>query len=356
MDRRADGVREQRRRALLPAGAGHRCPQFPDRPIERLTRMTASAPWLASLSQPQYLITLYFLVVAGLALIAGFARSVATRSEVGSRFRPAVVARLAVTGVASVSYILLVMTFLSGYSLVGGEYVPNQGAVLVFALRYMDWSVTVPMLTLELLAVCSVVGSGLRRTQVLAAASAFAMIFCGFLGAIVIDEGQSQAQLLIWGGISCVFWIVTNVVLIQSVRRSLPTLTPLAASWMRSATILMLSGWVVYPLVYLIQVFGSGGGWATTMQVSLCVADVLVKIGFGTLIHRVAKLRTAEDVRAGDDVHPESIWISSVKQSDAGQPSEVYLAEGASVHQRHARPPRSSAVPVERAATDDEEL
>ncbi|RFA09867.1 hypothetical protein B7R54_12135 [Subtercola boreus] len=318
--------------------------------------MTASAPWLATLSQPQYLLTLYFLVVAGLALLAGFARSVTTRSEVGSRFRPAVVARLTVTGVAFVSYLLLITTFLSSYTLTGDTYVPNGNAVMMFALRYTDWSVTVPLLTFELLAVCSVVGPALRRTQLIVGASSFAMIFSGFLGAIVIDEGQSQAQLLIWGGISGVFWIITNVLLIRCVRRSLPSLTTQAASWMRSATILMLSGWVVYPLVYLIQVFGDGGGWATTMQVSLCVADVLVKIGFGTLIHRVAKLRTAEDVRAGDDVHPESIWISSVKQSDAGQPNEVYLAEGASVHPRHARPPMSSAVPFERSEIDDDDL
>ncbi|MDF2442770.1 MAG: hypothetical protein JWR01_973, partial [Subtercola sp.] len=73
----------------------------------------------------------------------------------------------------------------------------------------------------------------------------------------------------------------------------------------------------------------------------------IIKLGFSTLTHRVAKLRTAEDVRAGDDVHPESIWISSVKQSDAGVPREVYLADGASVHDRRAKPPMAAAVASE---------
>nr|WP_172582514.1 hypothetical protein [Subtercola boreus] len=41
------------------------------------------------------------------------------------------------------------------------------------------------------------------------------------------------------------------------------------------------------------------------------VADVVVKLGFSTQIHRVAKPWTAEDVRAGYNDHPESIWISS---------------------------------------------
>jgi hypothetical protein len=88
------------------------------------------------------------------------------------------------------------------------------------------------------------------------------------------------------------------------------------------------------------------------MQIALCTTDVVVKIGFGGLIHRVAMLRTAEDVRAGVDVHPESIWISSVKQSDAGAAREVYLADGAAIHPRRGRPPSGAAIA---AAADDEQ-
>ncbi|MDF2444085.1 MAG: hypothetical protein JWR01_2288 [Subtercola sp.] len=304
---------------------------------------TAFEPWMAVLSQPEYLITLYFMVVATLVLFAGFLRAVFTQREVGARFRPATVARLAVTGVATLSYVIVLMGFVGGYDRVGASYIPNGTAILAYAARYMDWSVTVPLLTIELMAVVSFTGSVARRGRLIAAASAFLMIFTGFLGAIV-TTADGTASLLLWGGISCVFWILTNVVLVRAVRASFATLTPASAALLRNATALLLSGWVVYPLVYLIQIFGDGGAWATTMQVTLCCADIAVKIGFGTLIHRVAKLRTAEDVRAGDDVHPESIWISSVKQSDAGVPREVYLAAGSAVHERRSKPPMASAV------------
>ena len=43
------------------------------------------------------------------------------------------------------------------------------------------------------------------------------------------------------------------------------------------------------------------------MPVILALADVVVKLGLAGLIHRVAKLRTAENVRAGVDIHHESI-------------------------------------------------
>jgi bacteriorhodopsin len=311
--------------------------------------LTSTAPWNATLTQPQYLLTLYFLVVAGLALIAGFLRTWTTRQEVGARYRSAVVSRLGVGLVASLSYVFIVVEFLRGYDATGTGYRPNGEAILTFALRYMDWSVTVPLLTVELLAVCAVVGPVARRTQAFAGGGAFLMIFCGFLGAFIIGGGEETAQLLLWGAISCVFWIFTTVVLVRCVQASGAILTAESSALLRRATVVLLSGWVIYPLVFLLQVFAFGGGWTTTMQIVLCVADVVVKIGFGGLIHRVAKLRTAEDVRAGHDVHPESIWISSVKQSDAGVPPEVYLAEGSAIHPRRSMPPTGSAV----AATAD---
>jgi bacteriorhodopsin len=314
------------------------------------------APWEATLTQPQYLLTLYFLALAGFALFVGFLRSWTTRNEVGSRYRSAVVARLSVTAVAAISYLLLIVEFVRGYHPDGREYRPNAETVLAFAPRYMDWSITVPLLTFELLAVCAVLGAAARRAQWVAGGSSFLMIFTGFLGAFIIGNGEDTGQLILWGAISCVFWIITNVVLINGVRRSLSLLTPESATLLRNATILLLAGWVIYPLVYAIQIFAFGGTWTTTMQIALCVTDIIVKLGFGSLIHRVAKLRTAEDVRAGDDVHPESIWISSVKQSDAGVAREVFLAQGAEVHPQRAKPPTAAAVPAapeEPVALDD---
>lgn len=315
-----------------------------------MTIFASTAPWNATLSHPEYLLTLYFLVIAALALFAGFIGTWITRNEVGPRYRKAVVARLGITIVASLSYLLIVVEFLRGYDATGAGYRPNAEAILAFAPRFMDWSITVPLLTVELLAVCIVVGAAARRAQWMAGGGAFLMIFSGFLGAFIIGGGEDTAQLVLWGGISCVFWLFTTVALIRSVRSSTVGLTAESATLLRRAAALLLGGWAIYPLVFLIQVFAVGGGWTTTMQIALCATDVVVKIGFGELIHRVAKLRTAEDVRAGADVHPESIWISSVKQSDAGAAREVYLAEGAAIHPRRGRPPSNAAVA---AAADD---
>ena len=304
-------------------------------------------PWTATLTPSQYLLTLYFVAVAALAILAGLVRTWITRGEVGSRYRSASVARLTVAAVAIASYLGIIVAFRTGYHATGTGFEAAAGSMLVFALRYMDWSITVPLLTMELLSVCVLAGARARRIGVIAMVGAILMIFTGFLGAFILGGTSRPSIMLLWGGVSGVFWIITNVVLIRAVRVSLPQLTPESAILLRNATLVLLVGWVIYPVVYLIQIFTGGGGWATVIQISLCVADVAIKIGFGELVHRVAKLRTAEDVRAGDDVHPESIWISSVKQSDAGIARAVYLATDAVGHVRRPRPPSTFAVAAE---------
>ncbi|MGT2426510.1 bacteriorhodopsin [Amnibacterium kyonggiense] len=78
--------------------------------------------------------------------------------------------------------------------------------------------------------------------------------------------------------------------------------------------------WFAYPIAYLFHGYTSGGAWTTTEQVMLSVADIIAKVGFGALMHKVAKLRTAQDVVDGLDVHPETVWANSIKQSDAVNP------------------------------------
>ena len=306
---------------------------------------TISAPWTATLSPAQHMLIYYFLVAAALALLAGLLRSIITRNEVGARFRTAVVARMGIKAVALASYLILIYKFEIGYDLTAAGYVPNSEAINTIAPRYMEWTVSVPLLCVELLAVCAVVGVTARRTRAIAIGGSFFMIFSGYLGAVVVGGGESIQALVTFGLIACIFWGVVVLVLVRAVRASLEQLTPEAAALLKQATVLLMSGWVVYPLVYVLQIVTDGGAWMTVIQIVLCTADVVVKIGFAGFIHRVAQLRTAEDVRAGDDVHPEAIWISSVKQSDAGLPQVVYLDDSLVAHRRRPQPPQSQAVP-----------
>lgn len=308
---------------------------------------TIAAPWEVPLNAAEHTLLYYFLVIAALGFVAGLLRTWVSRGEVGPRYRTAVIARLGVMSVALASYVFIIVQFDLGYDYAHGLWVPNSTAIFALTGRYMAWTVSVPLLVVELLAVCALLGSAARRTRAYAVLGAFLMIFTGYLGSVIIDNGESQPAQILWGSISSVFWIATIVILLRAVRKSMPTLTTESAALLKNAAAFLLGGWVLYPIVYTLQLFVVGGQWTTVEQIAFTIADLTVKIGFAGLIHRVAKLRTAEDVRAGIDVHPEAIWISSVKQSDAGLPVIVYLAPGAAVHEGRPKPAGDAAIAVD---------
>jgi len=288
------------------------------------------APWSAPLSAAERSLVLYSMVVAALALVAMLMRMWSARREVSSRFRPAVYAGAGVLVVALLSYVMLTVAFLVGYDRHGAQFVANDAAIWSWAPRYMDWSVSVPLLVVELIAVSALTGARATRVRAVGVASAFLMILFGYLGGVVIDDGTNFDALLLYGVISSLFFAVLYVVVIGTVVTSLPVLPAAARPAYRGAMLLLLVVWFVYPIVFGLQGVWSGAGFAVTAHVVLSAADILAKTGYSLLILRVALLRTGADVAGGVDVHPEAIWVDQHRQSDpvlppsfAPQPADI---------------------------------
>lgn len=278
------------------------------------------APWKDTLTSGEHSLIFYSLVIAGLALLGYLLKTALSLSEVGTKYRPAVLASIAITGIAFVSYVVLVLKFDLGYDPKGSNWVPNSDALLSWSPRYMDWSVTVPLLMIELIAVSALTGVLARRVRFLCVGGAFGMIFTGYLGGVVIGDGENLGALWLWGVISGLFMVGLYVLILFTVLKTLPGLEAEARGSYRSAMILLMVIWFAYPIAFGLQGFASGGGRTTAMQVVLSFADIVAKVGFGVLIHKVAKLRTAQDVNSGTDTHPETVWMSGVKHSDSIQP------------------------------------
>ncbi len=296
-------------------------------------------PELQPISLGLYDLVFYGLVVAGFALFAYFVYSWKTTSEVSPKYRPAALAGLLIAGVASLSYLVLAIKWDTGYDLVGNLYQPNAEARLALAPRYMDWSVTVPLLTLELLAVCALAGSKARALRLTTMAAAFLMIITGYFGAQTLSQGRSVTALVVWGIISSLFYLYLYIALIGAVGKSRSAMSPATFTSLRNASFVLLGTFGVYPLVYAIPVFfDTTGAWLAGIQLAYSAADILAKVGFGMLIHKVAKLRSAEDVDAGLDVTPEATYVSQVKVAPAllppmGETASAHLGERAG----HAR-------------------
>lgn len=294
----------------------------------------ALAPWNATLTLAEHSIIVYALSVAGLALFAFFVKSWVSTNEVTGRYRSGVYAGMCITGIAFLSYVLLVLEFAIGYDRKGDSWVPNANAILSWAPRYFDWTVTVPLLVIELIAIATLAGAAARRLRAVGIAAAFLMTSTGFIGGVVIDSGTSMAALWTWGIISGVFMVILYVLVIYVVVKGGRDLKGTeAATTLRNAGILLIVTWMAYPIIFGLQGWGHGGAVITWMQVVLSVADIVAKVGYGAMIHKIAKLRSAEDVRAGVDTLPEALWISSEKLSDGTIPKPV-----TNHHSQHAAP------------------
>lgn len=282
----------------------------------------ALAPWSATLTLAEHSIIVYALSVAGLALFAFFVKSWVSTNEVTGRYRTGVYAGMCITGIAFLSYVLLTIEFALGYVRKGDSWVPNANAILSWAPRYFDWTVTVPLLVIELIAVATLAGAAARRLRAVGIAAAFLMISTGYIGGVVVDSGTDMGALWLWGVISGVFMVILYFLVIYVVVKGGRDLkgTPAAAT-LRNAGILLVVTWMAYPIIFGLQGWGHGGAVITWMQVILSAADIVAKVGYGAMIHKIAKLRSAEDVRDGVDTLPEALWISSEKLSDGTIPN-----------------------------------
>ena len=290
--------------------------------------LAATPPEPRTLSPMQHDLIMYAIVVAGLALFASFVHSWNSHSEVSSRYRTAIFASMCITGVAAISYFVIFTLFRTGYVFDGGQYAPTPDSLLTLAPRYMDWSVTVPLLTVELLAVTTLTGRKLSALRATTIPAAFLMIITGYFGSQAFSSGGNSFWLWLWFAISCVFFVYLYVALIPPVLASLKALPAEAGRALGLATTVLLVTFLVYPVVYLIPIFFAGAWWTTSMQLAYSAADVVAKVGFGMLIHKVAKLRTAADVADADDTHPEPVWVNSVHYSDGVQPVQRPFGDG----------------------------
>ncbi len=304
--------------------------------------LAARAPEPVTLSPRQHDLVLYAVVVAGFALFAHFLYNWNSKDEVSSRYRPAVLASLCIAAIATVSYFVIFVFVRSGYVYDGGSYSPTPDSLTTLSPRYMDWSVTVPLLTVELLAVCTLAGRKLSALRASTIVASFVMIATGYLGAQAFASGSSQFWLWLWWGVSMVFFAYLYVALVPVALKSARELGGETGEALTLATGVLFTTFLVYPVVYLVPVFFHGGWWTTSMQVAYSAADVVAKVAFGMLVHKVAKLRTASDVAAGEDTHPEPIWVNDVHRSDGVQPVQRAVHDGVA----HELAPARSAEPA----------
>lgn len=229
--------------------------------------------------------------VGVVAMGAAFVFLALQRSTVAKQYQQAVAVSAIVVGIACAHYFRMQFSFEDALA----NWKPGMSlfeAGWQSSLRYVDWILTVPLMLVEVLAVLALGAAGrdtLRRLVLLAAV----MIGTGYMGEI--SAAGSNAY---WG------WFVLSMAAYIAIYRELYELlgnlgrgysaeTKRLLGYVRN---LIVFGWVVYPVGYLIPVLAPDSLQLEVLrQAAYNVADMVNKIGLGVLVYSIARVRSAED-------------------------------------------------------------
>lgn len=243
------------------------------------------------------------------AMLAGTLFFFYSRSQVGFKYRPALLVSALVTAIACYHYFRIFNSWIEAHSVITtgsdiGSYALTQ-TTFNDAYRYMDWLLTVPLLLVELVAVLSLSKEVSRGLLGKLAVAAFFMIALGYPG----ETSQNLVVRSIWGTLSTIPFVYILAVLWGQLGKSLDSQPDTVKPLVKGARLLTLASWGFYPIAYMIPLLGSSlsySGKEIGLQVGYTVADVIAKVGLGVFIYFIALAKTANDAKTGAATFEES--------------------------------------------------
>ncbi len=154
--------------------------------------------------------------------------------------------------------------------------------------RYIDWTLTVPLMCTEFYLLLRPAGASVGMLWRLIAASVL-MLVAGYLG-----EGIFRDQTILWGCISTVGWaiIVAEIFFGEARKLADNSKDPAVKGAFNLLCGFVFIGWAIYPIGYMFMpgnLFNMGGETIPPMlDLIYNIGDAVNKIGFGLVIYTMA--------------------------------------------------------------------
>lgn len=239
----------------------------------------------------QYQIIYNSLSFAFAAMGASFIFFLFARTQVPAKYKSALLVSALVVVIAAYHYFRIFESFAGSYVVSGSVYEPS-GEPFNNAYRYIDWLLTVPLLLVE-----AVAALGLSREKSSSligrlSIAAVLMIALGYPGEITSEFGPRFG----WGFASTLPFIYILWILWGELGEAVKGESEELRKLFRNLRLLLLGTWGVYPIAYMIPMFGLTGAWAFVgVEVGYTIADVLAKPGFGLLIYAIVREKARLD-------------------------------------------------------------
>lgn len=232
----------------------------------------------ASLNPTDYVGFTFF--VGAMAMAAATVFFFIERSSVDGKWKTSMLVSGIITFIAAVHYY-----YMRDY------WVENQASPT--ALRYIDWTLTVPLMCVEFYLILKAFGAKIGLMWKLIFYSVW-MLVAGYLGETVFRDSSA-----IWGAISTIgylgilyeVWLGSAKKLAEKSQNATLIKSFKALGWF------VLVGWAIYPLGYMaIETDGllSGILPISAMDLIYNIGDAINKIGFGLVIYSLAVSQTKE--------------------------------------------------------------
>lgn len=202
------------------------------------------------------------------------------RGSVAKKWKTSLLVSGLITGIAAVHYY-----YMRDYYAMTGEN-PT-------ALRYIDWTLTVPLMCVEFYLLTKAAGAklGLLWKLILAAVL---MLVAGYIGEAFNPEGGSTSHSVTCGVISTIgyAYILYTAWFGEVAQLSKRSGNPTVERGVRTLAWFVLVGWAIYPIGYMCM----EGGWLnitlgwepSSVDLFYNIADAVNKIGFGLVVYNIA--------------------------------------------------------------------
>lgn len=200
------------------------------------------------------------------------------RSQVDKKWKTSLLVSGLITGIAAVHYYYM------------RDYYAATGSNPT-ALRYIDWTLTVPLMCVEFYLLTKAAGAKLSLLWKLIIASAF-MLVTGYIGEAFTDGSMFHSVL--WGTISTLGYVYILYTAWAGEVKQLADKSgdPVVVQGVRYLAWFVLVGWAIYPIGYMCMPGGPFNVWfgwqSSNVDLLYNIADAINKIGFGLVVYSIA--------------------------------------------------------------------